>query len=134
MILPQGAVVAVADGEKFVMFQNHGNEGEMALREMPAVSVESGSTSSGAHHYSSAADPNASQAAEDSFASGAVNLLNRHVLDGAIAGLVIIAAPKTLGEMRKHYHKALVAILLKEIAKDLTTRSVHEIEKSLVAA
>jgi protein required for attachment to host cells len=134
MMLPQGATVAVADGEKLVMFQNDGDERAMKLRSLPAPNVESGSTSSGASHHSSAANPNESQAAEDCFASGTASLLNRQVLDGSISNLVVIAAPRTLGELRKHYHKALTAVLIHEIAKDLTGHSLRDIEKTLAAA
>ena len=134
MMLPSGAVVAVADGEKLVLLQNQGDERDLKLTTLPAATVESGSTSSGAGHHSSAANPNESQAAEDGFASGTASLLNRQVLDGTIKSLVIIAAPRTLGELRKHYHKALVAVLLHEVAKDLTGHSVRDIEKTLLAA
>jgi protein required for attachment to host cells len=35
--------------------------------------------------------------------------------------------------MRKHYHKALSAILLGEIAKDLTGHSLLNVEQALAA-
>ncbi|HSP45252.1 MAG TPA: host attachment protein [Chthoniobacterales bacterium] len=47
---------------------------------------------------------------------------------------MIIAAPKTLGEMRKHYHKKLEEALVGEIAKDLTGHSIADIEKTIIAA
>jgi protein required for attachment to host cells len=134
MILPPGAVIAVADGEKLVMFENHGDERQLKLRTVPTAPVEKGSKSSGASHHSSSANPNESQAAEDGFASGTASLLNREVLNHSITSLVIIAAPRTLGELRKHYHKALVAVLLHEIPKDLTGHSISDIEKTLMAA
>lgn len=134
MMLPHATVVAVVDGEKLVMFSNDGNEQEVKLRLLPSPHVDSGSTSSGAGHHSSAANPNESQAAEDGFASGTANLLNKQVLDGAISNLVVIAAPRTLGELRKHYHKSLNAVLLHEIAKDLTGHPPRDIEKALTAA
>ncbi len=62
------------------------------------------------------------------------DVLNRRVLNGKITGLVVIAAPKALGELRKHYHKELEAILVGEIAKDLTGHSIQDIEKSIAAA
>jgi protein required for attachment to host cells len=46
---------------------------------------------------------------------------------------VIVAAPRALGEMRKHYHKALLAIILVEIAKDLTGHSLTDVEKVVAA-
>src|SRR6478609_8587683 len=98
MLLPKGAIVAVADGETLVMFRNDGDEREMKLRTLPDANVVSGAKGSGA------------------------------MLDGTISDLVIIAAPRTLGELRKHYHKALTAILKHEIAKELTGHSLHDIE------
>jgi protein required for attachment to host cells len=38
-------------------------------------------------------------------AAGVADFLNKQVLSGKIDDIVIIAAPKTLGELRKHYHK-----------------------------
>ncbi|UXN68011.1 host attachment protein (plasmid) [Devosia neptuniae] len=42
--------------------------------------------------------------------------------------------PRALGEMRKHYHKALTAKLLGEIAKDLTGHSIGDVEAAIEAA
>ena len=47
---------------------------------------------------------------------------------------MIIAAPRTLGELRKHYHKALTALLRHELPKDLTGHSADEIAKALTSA
>jgi protein required for attachment to host cells len=56
------------------------------------------------------------------------------VLDGKIDKLIIVAAPRTLGELRKHYHKALTAVLVGEIAKDLTGHTVSDVERTIAAA
>ena len=56
------------------------------------------------------------------------------MLSGQIAALAVIAAPKTLGELRKHYHKQLSAVLVGEVAKDLTGHSQSDIEKSIASA
>lgn len=134
MLLPQGTIVAVADGEKFNLFQNTGDEANPALTAMPETDVESVNKGSGASHQSSSANPDESQAAEDGFAGGIADLLNKRVLEGKIADLVIIAAPKTLGELRKSYHKKLSDVLRVEISKDLTGHAVHDIEKAIAAA
>ncbi len=39
-----------------------------------------------------------------------------------------------LGELRKHYHKQLSAVLVGEVAKDLTGHSEGDIEKAIAAA
>ena len=55
-------------------------------------------------------------------------------MGGGIEQLVVIAAPRSLGELRKHYHKTLEAKLTGEIAKDLTGHSIADIEKAVHAA
>ena len=90
MLLPQGTIVAVADGEKFNLFATAETRAHPELTAMsePDISVNAGS---GAGHQSSSANPDVSQAAEDGFAGGIAELLNKRVLDGEIADLVIIA-------------------------------------------
>lgn len=134
MLVPKGTIVAVADGEKLNLFSNTGDEAALALTAMPEVDVESVNKGSGASHQSSSANPDDNQAAEDGFAGGIADLLNKRVLDGKISDLIIIAAPRTLGELRKSYHKKLSEVLRGEIPKDLTGHAVHDIEKTLAAA
>ncbi|CUX05925.1 conserved hypothetical protein [Agrobacterium fabacearum TT111] len=66
--------------------------------------------------------------------AGVTDMLNKQVLEGKIKSLVIIAAPRTLGEMRKSYHKSLSDVLIGELDKDLTGHSVQDIEKALAVA
>ena len=134
MQLAKGATVAVADGEKFILFRNSGNEANPSLSAVPTAEIDTDNKGSGARHHSSAANPDDSQIAEDSFAAGSAALLNKQVLAGKITHLVVVAAPRTLGELRKHYHSKLSEALVGEIAKDLTGHSVKEIEKAIAAA
>ena len=89
---------------------------------------------SGGRHNSSAANPDDSQQDEDSFSAGIAGMLNKQVLEGKIKNLVIVAAPRTLGELRKGYHKSLSDVLIGELDKDLTGHTVQDIEKALAAA
>lgn len=134
MQIPQNTVIAVADGAKLSLFQNNGTAQNVKLTALPAEEIDSSKIASGARHQSSAANPDDSQQEEDGFGSGVTDMLNRQVLDGKIGSLVIIAAPRTLGEMRKGYHKQLSAVLIGELDKDLTGHSVQDIEKALEAA
>ena len=131
MILPQGAVVAVVDGEKLVMFHNTGHEG-VTLTAMDLPAVEPGTASRG--HHSSGANPDNDTQAEDAFAGGVAALLNKKALEGKFDKLLVIAAPKTLGELRKHWHKALEEKLVGEIAKDLAGQSTDQITRAIAAA
>lgn len=131
MILPNNATVAVADGESLRLFRNGGHEAELRLEALPDPSFEVGDGGSGGRHHSGSDNPDASRLNEDSFAAAAAAWLNKSVLEGRIGSLVVIAAPKTLGELRKHYHKQLQAVLAGELSKDLTGHSVADVEAAL---
>lgn len=134
MKIPKDAIVAVADGEKLNLYRNAGEDAAPKLIALPDVHVSTDNMGSGGRHHSSSANPADSQQDEDSFAAGVAEILNRRVLDGAIEHLIIVAAPRTLGELRKHYHKTLSASLVREIAKDLTGHSAADIETIITAA
>jgi len=133
MMLPKGTMIAVADGEKLILFRNSGDEAELTLTAAEHSQVDDDATGSGSRRNSSG-NPDQSQASEDGFSAGIVELLNKGVLGGQIEGLVVIAPPRALGEMRKHYHKALSAKLLGEIAKDLTGHSIADVTKAIQTA
>lgn len=133
MMLAKGTIIAVADGEKLNLFRNTGDEQALKLTALPPPAVDGEAGTSGGRQ-SSSGNPDRSQADEDGFSAGTAQLLNREVLNGSIEGLVIIAAPRALGEMRKHYHKALSAKLLGEIAKDLTGHPLAEVEAAIQSA
>ena len=134
MKLPKNAVVAVADGETLNLYRNTGDEGAPALTALPDADVATNNKGSGGRHQSSSANPSDSQQDEDGFAAGVAALLNKRVLDGKIDDLVIVAAPRTLGELRKHYHKSLQAKLVGEIAKDLTGHNAADVGRAIIAA
>lgn len=133
MQIPNGTVVAVVDGEAFRLFRNGGDESNLQLSALPEPDVDSNNRSAGARHQSSSANPDDSQQDEDTFAAGVADKLNKQVLNGKIESLVVIAAPRSLGELRKHYHKSLSAVLVGEINKDLTGHSLQDIEKAIQA-
>lgn len=134
MQIPQNTVVAVVDGENFNLFKNVGEAQEIKLHALETPDVDDSKNNSGGRHGSSAANPDDSQQQEDAFGAGVVDQLNQLVLNGTIQKLVIIAAPRTLGELRKGYHKELESALIGELDKVLTGHSTHDLEKALTAA
>ena len=134
MQIPQHTVIAVADGEKLSLFRNEGDAANVSLKALPDEAVDSSKIASGGRHSSSSANPDDSQQDEDGFGAGVAALLNKQVLSGKVKSLIIVAAPRTLGELRKSYHKALSDILIGELDKDLTGHSLQDIEKALAAA
>ncbi|EIZ80052.1 AtsE [Novosphingobium sp. Rr 2-17] len=134
MKIPKNATIAVADGEILNLYRNDGDEGSPSLSALPDAPISTQNKGSGGRHQSSSANPSDSQQDEDSFAAGTAAMLNKSVLESKIDSLIIVAAPRTLGELRKHYHKALVAVLVGEIPKDLTGHSIADVEKTIAAA
>lgn len=133
MMLPKGAHVAVADGERLNLFRNSGDDRALKLTPVAHQAVSRDNQGTGSRQ-NSPSNPDESQASEDNFSGSVVDYLNAEVLDGKITGLLVIAAPRALGEMRAHYHKALTAVLLGEIAKDLTGHAVADVETAIRAA
>lgn len=74
------------------------------------------------------------QLEEDRFAAEVADMLKRAALSNAVEKLIVAAPPRTLGELRKHYHKEVQARLLGEIDKDLTGHTVPQIEEALLRA
>lgn len=134
MQLPKDAIVAVADGAKLHLYRNNGQGAHLDLVALSDVAVEPGGSGASTGHRSSAANPDNSTQEEDGFAAGVASLLNKLVLQGDVTSLAIIAPPRMLGELRKHYHQKLSSVLACEVSKDLASHGMQDIEKAITAA
>lgn len=76
MLIANGTVVAVCDGEKLSLYRNHGDERAIDLKPLAVGDVETENKSSGVRHRNTAADPDAQQLEEDSFAAGVAAVLS----------------------------------------------------------
>ena len=130
MLIPHGTVIALADGQKFRLLRNGGTEAEPELSEMDTPELGR-LNHSGAGHHSSAGNHADHLVDEDAFAGAVAGWLNDQAIAHKIEQLVVIAAPRTLGEMRRHYRKQLEQILIRELAKDLTTAKPGEVLSAL---
>jgi len=132
MIISPGTLVAVVDGEKLALFENTGHQTiVLSARPTPAI-VERASGAAG--RISSEANPDNDTQAEDGFAMGVADVLNKWVLTNKVEHLLVIAAPKTMGQLRKGWHKETVARVVGEISKDLTGHSVDQIAAAIQKA
>jgi protein required for attachment to host cells len=143
MKIDHDALVMVVDGGKMLLLRNQGDEAfpdlkvEEAVQNVNPPDRDQASDAPGRSHSSngtarsSVEQTDFHQLAEDGFAADAVALLNKRALANEYEQLVIIAAPRTLGEMRKHYRKELQSRLVGEIAKDLTGHPVPDIEHAI---
>ena len=132
MKLPKGTLVAVVDGEKLALFENTGQT-EVKLKALPVGAIED-RASGASGRTSSGANPDNDTQAEDGFAVGVADAINARVLNGKVDNLLVIAAPKTLGQLRKGWHKETEGKLVGEIAKAMTGHSTDDIAAAIEKA
>lgn len=131
MLLPHGTVIALVDGKKFELFRNSGNEAQPELAAMDSPKLEAPNKGAGAHHHSGSDNPSAHLLEEDAHAAAVAEWLNQQAIGHKLENLVVIAAPRTLGELRLHYHAQLKAVLMGELSKDLVGRQGPDIIAAL---
>lgn len=132
MIISTGTLVAVVDGEKLALFENTGHGSiNLTARSTPAIAERA---SGAAGRISSGANPDNDTQAEDGFALGVTEVINKRVLDHKVQHLLVIAAPKTMGQLRKGWHKETAARVVGEISKDLTGHSPEQIAAAIEKA
>lgn len=133
MLLPHGIVVALANGARYELYRNAGTETEPRLEEVSVPALEARNKSAGVHHQVSPANPSGNLLEEDAHAAAVADWLNHEALTHKFEKLVIVAAPRTLGELRRHYHKELEAVIVAELDKDLVGAQPNAIIAALRA-
>lgn len=146
MKIDHDALVMVVDGGKMLLFRNEGDADyphlmiEQAEENANPADHEQRTDAPGrafssvGNMRSAMGETDFHKQQEDRFAADAVALLNQRALANDYEQLIIVAAPAILGEMRKHYHKALEDRLAGEIAKDLTGHHPPDIERAISQA
>lgn len=130
MLLPHGCIIALVDGENFTVYRNAGSEAEPRLQTVDVTELDS-SNHSDVGHRSSHGNHADSLVNEDAHAKAAAGWLNAEVLGHRIDDLVILAPPRTLGELRKHYHPKTREVLRCDLAKDLAGFAPRDIIAAL---
>lgn len=143
MHVPHDAFVVVADGRKMLFFRNDGDSDYLNLivervREQNNPPDRDQSTDAPGTTFSSVGNGRSSyqetdfhQLEEDRFAAETAALLKRRALENDYDALIVVAPPRTLGELRKHYHCKVSERLIGELDKDLTRHPIREIETAL---
>lgn len=135
MKLRHNAHVALVDGERFVLLRNVGQAFEPRLERVAEPDLDATNYSAGVRHQ----DPGSQQTGatdleELAHGAAAAEWLNARAIAGEIDELLVIADPKTLGEMRRHYHSRLESRLVGEIAKTMTGEPTPRIESAIADA
>lgn len=135
MKVPPNALVALANGERFVLLRNNGGVFDPKLERISELDLELTNFSAGVRHQDPAGQRNGSSDI-DELAHGAAiaEYLNKFALKNQLQEIVIAADSKTLGQIRKHCHKELEKLIVGEVAKDLINSPLPEIERILADA
>lgn len=135
MKIPHNAHVAVVDGTKFLVMRNAGQMFEPKLTKAETPDLQATNYSAGIRHQDDAGQRNGSTDLDElAHAAAAAEWLNARAMAGEIDDLVVVADPKTLGEMRHHYHSELQGKLRGEIAKTMTNEPADRIAAVLAEA
>lgn len=144
MLVPHNSLVLVTDGRKRLFFRNEGHATQPSLVVVSAVedanpktrdqvTDSAGRVSSPVSGGGALPSADAHAVEEQRFATETAGELRRWALDGEYDHLIVIAPPKTLGTLRKNYHRDVEKMARREIGKDVTGHPIGEIEKILIA-
>jgi protein required for attachment to host cells len=145
MLIAHGTVVLVADGRKALLLRNQGSATQPQFeviygeeqpnppdREQKSdLRGQRPSGGGGLPGQSTTGEADFHQQAEDEFAMRMAKLLNERAMGGEFEKLVIVAAPKTLGMLRRTIDAHTKACLVAEIPKNLTGYSTDRIVAAL---
>jgi protein required for attachment to host cells len=135
MKCPHNAHVAVVDGERFLLLRNEGQIFEPKLKVVAEPDLEATNYSAGVKHQDEGGQRHGRTDLEElAHAAAASEWLNARAIEGEIGDLLVIADPKSLGEMRRHYHKELQARLVGELDKALAGEPLPMLEKAIANA
>ena len=138
--LKNGTWVLIADGEKALFLQNKTDGEDPFLdlfreeeQENPAnrdqAASRPGRRSDGPGVQRSALDDTDwHELQKERFAQDLADILYKHVQKGAFESIVLVAPPKTLGELRDEIHQEVASKVIGEIPKTLTNHPIDEIE------
>ena len=144
MTIPHNALVLVADGRKMLFLRNQGKGQQIELvteahherddrknSEIKSDAAGAGAQSGG-HGRPAMEETDFHQQDEDRYAAEAADQLRIRALAGDYDALVIVAPPRTLGELRKHLHKEVEKRVVMELAKEMTDRPLPDIAAMLM--
>lgn len=145
MLISHDALVLVADGRKSLFLRNEGNaeslnlvvedqraQADLADRDLKSDAPGRAMSQVGGRQ-STMEEPDYHQIEEDRFAAETAALLSRRAQAKDYEQLIIVAPPRTLGELRRHYDKAIEGRIVAEVDKDLVNHPIERVEAALKA-
>ena len=131
--IPHDTLLLVADGEKMRFLRNHGEglqpefqvESRQDRPDLPHQEGRSGTATGGG-------DQDYHKDEENRFAADLADQLRMRALAHDFEALIIIAPPRTVGELRKNLHAEVEKRVIMELAKEMTDRPIPDINAMLM--
>jgi protein required for attachment to host cells len=146
MRIAHDALVLVADGRKSLFLRNEGDSEYVKLvvedqhaqaglkdRELKSDGPGQAMSQGGSGRHSTMEETDFHQLEEDRFAADTAALLATRAHRNEFEKLIIVAPPRTLGELRQHYSKAVEGKIVAEVDKDLVNHPIEKLEGVLKA-
>jgi len=135
MRCPQNTLVALANGKRFLLMRNAGQAFEPKLEKVEELDLLLTNFSAGVRHQDPAGERSSSTDINELAHGAAIaEWLNDRALKGQLTEIVIVADPKTLGQIRQHCHEETEKKIIGEIAKDLTNQPMNAVERAIADA
>lgn len=143
--IPHDGWVLIADGEKALFLKNITDEENPNLeivrkeeQDNPKDIDQSANRpgrmpDTGAGQCSALDDTDWHELAKERFADDLADLLYSQAHRHRFEKIVLVAPPKTLGELRKSLHKEVADKVIAEVPKTLTNHPIDQIEQQLKA-
>lgn len=144
MKLAHDTWVIIADGAKYLVLRNHGDEQFIDLRVITKEEIENPATRElssdrpgrmpdDGHGYSALQETDWHAIEKQHFSKDVGAKLEDWAAHDRFQRLIIIADPKTLGQLRRSFGDAVRQKLVAEIDKDYTNMPMEKIEAALDA-
>lgn len=135
MQIPDGAHVAVIDGERFLWLRNSGDAVHPNLENLGSPDLDPTNRSSGKMRHSITTNQHTGNDLDEAaHVAAAADWMNHQAKTNAIDHLIVVADKRSLGELRRHYHVELEKRLVGEIGKAVTNQPIDEIAQTIAAA
>ena len=143
--LTQGTWVLVADGQKALILENHGDAEHPDLqvrrkevhdnpKTIDQAANRPGRMADSQGNKSAFQDTDWHEFEKDRFARDLADLLYDRAHKRMFEHIVLVAAPGVLGELRKAIHKEVADRVVAEVPKTLTGQPIDAIEKHVTDA
>ena len=131
--IPTGTWVVVADGKQARLFHNVGTPVALRLKQDDLIKLDTVNAEGQGPAGHRPRDESQEMIQEATFAKQLANRLNTAAISREFEHLLLVADPKTLGEMRPLFHPETSKRITGELNKTLIHLPVEEIEKVLRA-